>query len=456
MKKLSLFLIISKLAFAQTISFEEALNQTIENSKDLQKQKINIDIAKTNSDFIDGVNFGKVSLNSDISRTNHSGYVFMGKLSSREATFKDFGAEDFNPLNPNVLDVKPKDLNYPDSYTSINSYISYDLPLFTGFALYHQKGILKLQEKANEILYNLDKKNLEFEVLKAYNSAVLAKDFVKTMQKAKDTIGFIKNGAKEFHKNGLVTKIDVNEAELYFLNTNSNLIEAENNFKLSLAYLKFLTSNENISDVENLQNTYLEIKEFEDLYKIALKNRDEITLQNISIEANNKNIKANQGSYYPSVFTHLEYGYNDDKFSTSKDKDYYMALLGISLTLFDGTRSANLEKSRLEYLKAKLDFEKLQDGIKLEVQKAILDYKAKQEILKEKILASELASSVLNQAKLQYKNRLISMTTLLSQETNYRQSQTMLLNAKYENSLALARLNLVLGQNLQKDYKWDF
>ena len=452
MKKLSLFLIISKLAFAQTISFEEALNQTIENSKDLQKQKINIDIAKTNSDFIDGLNFGKVSLNSDISRTNHSGYVFMGKLSSREATFKDFGFIE-NTRNPNDIDIAPKDLNYPDSYTSINSYISYDLPLFTGFALYHKKGILKLQEKANEILYNLDKKTLEFEVLKAYNSAVLAKDFVKTMQKAKDTIGFIKNGAKEFHKNGLVTKIDVNEAELYFLNTNSNLIEAENNFKLSLAYLKFLTSNENISDVENLQNTYLEIKEFEDLYKIALKNRDEITLQNISIEANNKNIKANQGSYYPSVFTHLEYGYNDDKFSTSKDKDYYMALLGISLTLFDGTRSANLEKSRLEYLKAKLDFEKLQDGIKLEVQKAILDYKAKQEILKEKILASELASSVLNQAKLQYKNRLISMTTLLSQETNYRQSQTMLLNAKYENSLALARLNLVLGQNLQKDYK---
>ncbi len=452
MKKLSLFLIISKLAFAQTISFEEALNQTIENSKDLQKQKINIDIAKTNSDFIDGVNFGKVSLNSDISRTNHSGYVFMGKLSSREATFRDFGFIE-NTGNLNDIDIAPKDLNYPEAYTSINSYISYDLPLFTGFALYHQKGILKLQEKANEILYNLDKKNLEFEVLKAYNSAVLAKDFVKTMQKGKDTIGFIKNGAKEFHKNGLVTKIDVNEAELYFLNTNSNLIEAENNFKLSLAYLKFLTSNENISDVENLQNTYLEIKEFEDLYKIALKNRDEITLQNISIEANNKNIKANQGSYYPSIFTHLEYGYNDDKFSTSKDKDYYMALLGISLTLFDGTRSAKVEKSRLEYLKSKLDFEKLQDGIKLEVQKAILDYKAKQEILKEKILASELANSVLNQAKLQYKNRLISMTTLLSQETNYRQSQTMLLNAKYENSLALARLNLVLGQNLQKDYK---
>ena len=62
----------------------------------------------------------------------------MGKLSNREATFKDFGFIQTRS-NPNVLDVKPKDLNYPDSYTSINSYISYDLPLFTGFALYHQK-----------------------------------------------------------------------------------------------------------------------------------------------------------------------------------------------------------------------------------------------------------------------------------------------------------------------------
>lgn len=453
MKKIYLFLLISNLCFAQTVGFEEVLKEAIENSKDLQKQKIDIDIAKTNSDFIDGVNFGKVSLNSDISRTNHAGYVFMGKLSSREANFGDFGAGEFNPSNPNVLSVEPKDLNYPKAYTSINSYISYDLPLFTGFALYHQKGILKLQEKANELLYNLDKKTLEFEVLKAYNSAVLAKDFVKTMQKAKTTIEFIEKGAIEFHKHGLVTKIDVNEAKLYLLNTNSSLIEAQNNFKLSLAYLKYLTSNENISDVENLQNSYLKLSEFEDLYKIALEKRDEITLQNISIEANSKNIKVNQGSYYPSIFTHLEYGYNDDKFSTSKDKDYYMALLGISLTLFDTTRGAKVEKSRLEYLKAKLDFAKLQDGIKLEVEKALLDYRAKQELLKEKIASNDLALDILNQAKLQYKNRLISMTTLLLQETNYRKTQTMLLNAKYENSLALAKLNLVLGQNLQKDDK---
>ena len=118
---------------------------------------------------------GKESTNIDkaIQGYNELTDTILGRFCKKQG-FKDFGFAQ----NTGDMNTAPKDLNYPDSYTSINSYISYDLPLFTGFALYHQKGILKLQEKANEILYNLDKKNLEFEVLKAYNSAVLAKDFV--------------------------------------------------------------------------------------------------------------------------------------------------------------------------------------------------------------------------------------------------------------------------------------
>lgn len=445
MKKIYLSLLISHFCFAQTINFSEALKQSLGNSKDLKKQELNIQISKEDTNSITASNYGVLSLNSNISRTNHAGYVFMGKLSSREATFKDFG---FSQMNEGI-NTTPKDLNYPGDRTAINNFVSYDLPLFTGFKLENYKDISKLQEKANEILYNLDKKNLEFEVLKAYNGAVLSKDYLKTMKNAQKNIEFIHNSALEFHKNDLVTKIDVNEAKVYMLNVNSKLVEAENNFNLSLAYLKFLTSNELISDVEGIQNIYFDFENEEELYKKALEKRDEVSLQKISIDANNKNIDIQKSSYYPQVFTHLEYGVNDNKFTSDQDKDYYMALLGISLIIFDGSRNALVEKAKLEELKSKLDYEKLKDGIKLELEKAMLNYKAKQAILKEKIEAKELANEVLNQAKLQYKNRLISMTTLLNQETNYEKSQTMLLEAIYENSLALANLNLVLGKNIK-------
>ncbi|MCG3664259.1 TolC family protein [Aliarcobacter butzleri] len=448
-KKIYLSFLISTLCYSQSINFNEVLQQALENSKDLKKQALNIDSIKQDYNIVDGINYGKVSISSEVSRTNHAGYVFNSKLSSREATFRDFG---FSQMNEG-MDIIPKDLNYPNDRTNINSYVSYDIPLFMGFKIENQKDILKLQEKANELLYNLDKKNLEFEILKAYNGAVVAKDFVKALEKAKQTVEFIYEGAKEFHKNGLVTKIDVNEAKVYQLNINSTLTEAKNNFNLALAYLKYLTSNENITDVENLENIYFDLKNFDELYNSALETRDEVKMQNITIEANKKSIDVQKGSYYPTVFSHLEYGVNDDRFTASKDKDYYIALVGISLTLFDSSRSAYLEKSKIEHLKSSLDYEKLKDGIKLELEKAILDYKAKQEILKEKIEAKNLAFEVLNQANLQYKNRLISMTTLLSQEANFRKSESMLINARYENSLALAKLNLVLGQNLNKDEK---
>ena len=446
MHKIYLSLLLVSFAYAQSVSFDKILETTIKNSKDLQKQKLNIESSKLDIENIDAVSYGKFSLSEEISRTNHAGYVFNYKLSSREASFKDFG---FSQQSEG-LNVQPKDLNYPEARNNFNTKLTYDIPLFTGFKLSNHKDILKLQEQANTIKYNLDVKELEFEVLKAYNSAVIAKDFVKALEKAKEAITFMKNGAIAFHKEGLVTKIDVNEAKVYESNINSQLLESKNNFQLALAYLSFLSSDESISDVEDLKNLYFKFPNEKELYSQALENRDEVKMQNIQVNASKKNIDIAKAAYYPSVFSRLEYGYNDDTLTLSEDKDYYMAMVGITITLFDNTRSIEKQKSQIEYQKANLNEEKLKDAIKLELKKAMLNLETKEKILEEKIEAKNLASDILEQAKLQYKNQLISMTTLLQQEANYRKNEALLIEARYEKSLALASLNLVLGKNIKE------
>ena len=446
MHKIYLSLLLVSFAYAQSVSFDKILETTIKNSKDLQKQKLNIESSKLDIENIDAVSYGKFSLSEEISRTNHAGYVFNYKLSSREASFKDFG---FSQQSEG-LNVQPKDLNYPEARNNFNTKLTYDIPLFTGFKLSNQKDILKLQKQANTIKYNLDVKELEFEVLKAYNSAVIAKDFVKALEKAKEAITFMKNGAIAFHKEGLVTKIDVNEAKVYESNINSQLLESKNNFQLALAYLSFLSSDESISDVEDLKNLYFKFPNEKELYSQALENRDEVKMQNIQVNASKKNIDIAKAAYYPSVFSRLEYGYNDDTLTLSEDKDYYMAMVGITITLFDNTRSIEKQKSQIEYQKANLNEEKLKDAIKLELKKAMLNLETKEKILEEKIEAKNLASDILEQAKLQYKNQLISMTTLLQQEANYRKNEALLIQARYEKSLALASLNLVLGKIIKE------
>ena len=447
MNKIYLSLLLTSFSYAQSVNFDKILDLTIKNNKDLKQQQLSIDSSKLDIDYIDSISYGKASLSHEISRTNHSGYVFNSKLSAREATFDDFG---FSQMNEG-LKTEPKNLNYPEDRNNFTTKLSYDIPLFTGFKLSNQKDILKLQEKANEIKYNLDVKELEFEVLKAYNSAVVAKDFIKALEKAKESIEFMKNGAIAFHKEGLVTKIDVNEAKVYESNINSQLLEAQNNFQLALAYLGFLSSDDSIKDVEELENIYFKFPNEEELYAKALENRDEVKMQNIQVNATKKNIEIANSSYYPSVYSHLEYGYNDDKVTVDSDKNYYMAMIGISLTLFDNTRSIEKQKNKIEYQKASLNEEKLKDAIKLELKKAILNLETKEKVLAQKIEAKDLANDILNQAKLQYKNQLISMTTLLQQEANFRKNEALLIQARYEKSLALASLNLILGKNIKEE-----
>ncbi len=446
MHKIYLSLILVSFAYAQSVSFDKILETTIKNSKDLQEQKLNIDSSKLDIANVDSLSYGKLSLSEEMSRTNNAGYVFSYKLASREASFRDFG---FTQQSEGI-DVQPTDLNYPEDRNNFNTKLTYDIPLFTGFKLSNQKDILKLQEKANNIKYNLDVKELEFEVLKAYNSAVVAKDFIKALEKAKEAIVFMRNAAMAFHKEGLVTKIDVNEAKVYEANINSQLLESKNNFQLALAYLSFLSSDETITDVQELKNLYFKFPNEKELYTQALENRDEVKMQDIQVNASKKNIDIAKASYYPTVFSRLEYGYNDNTLTVDTDKDYYMAMVGISITLFDNTRSIEKQKSQIEYQKASLNQEKLKDAIKLELKKAMLNLETKEKVLEEKIEAKTLANDILEQAELQYKNRLISMTTLLQQEANFRKNEALLIQAKYEKSLALASLNLVLGKNIKE------
>lgn len=442
MNKIILSLVLSSsLAFTQTIDFDKALELTLQNNKQIKNTKLDIDITKENKSEILGVQLGKLEFSHEASNTNHPGYVFNSKLSSREASFRDFG---FIQQNEGI-DVQPTDLNYPDARNNFTSKVSYNLPLFTGFKISNQKDIIKLQEKANELKLNLSKKQLSFEVLKAYNSAVVAKEFIIAVNKTKEAITYVVKQANEFHKEGLVTKIDVKQATVHELNVNSKLIEAQNNFDVAIAYLKFLTSDETISDVFDMKHIYCDVNSIDDLYEKALQNRDEFKMQEINKQAMKKNIDVVNSEYMPTIYSHFEYGFNDNSIDLDNTKDYYMAVVGLKYNIFDMTRSAKSEKASLEYKKSVNNLEQLQDMIKLEIKKSISNLNAKEKVLTEKIKAKELAQEVFEQSNLMYKNQLISMTNLLEQEANLQRNEAALINAKYDYSLALANIALVLG-----------
>jgi outer membrane protein TolC len=441
------------LLFGYTIDFENSLAKTIELNKGLQAKKLSVENAKLDLDIANGYDYGSLIFNENISRTNNAGYIFSMKLASREASFADFGFSEFDTsVNQDILlATEPNDLNYPESRTNYETKVTYEIPLFTGFKLENAKKMAKLQVLANRAKYNYDKKELGLEVLKAYNGAVASKEFIKATQKAKDATALFVRFANELYKEGLVTSIDVKQAQVYDMGVDASIIEAQNRYELAISYLRFLTTDENITDVggfKNINNALGTIKELQDK---AHENREDFSSMKYNTQTMKAKIDMQKADYFPTIGAQIEYGYNDNTMNNiNSEHDYYMGAVGLSYNLFDGSiTTSKTQKAKIEYKKTKYYFDYMKDGIKLEVEKNILTLKAKEKILQQKIQANNLSDEVLEQSQELYKNHLINMSNLLTQQANQQKANAEMILAKYEKSLASAKLKVSIGDSLK-------
>lgn len=461
MKKSYLLLIAPIFLYSYTIDFESSLDKTINNNKDLKAKKLEIEKSKFDLKEARGYSYGSLVFSENIIKTNHPGHVFGLKLGAREASFSDFGFDQFLSQMGNVgtpagqkalLDTQPKNLNEPEARTNFETKLTYKVPIFTGFKLKSAKKMAKLQLLAKKALYNYNEKSLGLEVLKAYNGAVAAKEFIKATQKAKEATSLFVDFANELFKEGLVTSIDVKQSKVYDMGVDSKMIEAKNSYELALSYLRFLTSDELISDVGEFKMIYNDASSMLVLQDKAQQNREDYKWMKYNTDTMKSKIDFDSSNKYPILGAQIEYGYNDDKFNTSNidEHDYYLGALGLSYTIFDGAvTSSKSQKAKIQYKQTMNYYNYMKDGIKLEVEKNFLNLQAKNKILKQKIKAYNLSNEVLEQASQMYKNHLINMTNLLTQQANEQKANAEMIMAKYEKSLAEATLKVSLGEGLK-------
>ena len=285
-----LCLIIPSLIMAKSVTFDEALQLSLQNNHELKAKKLEVDKAKASLQEAKGSELGVLKFNENISRTNHAGYVFGMKMGQRQATFGDFGFDIHAmslmtpPTMNDFMQTAPNALNNPEAVTNYETKLTYEIPLFAGFKIQNAKTMMELQIKANEFRYKADEKTLALEVLKAYNGAVAAKQFIKATKMAKEATNAFVHFADEMFKEGFTTKIDVKQAEAYDLDVDAKTIEAKNSFDLAIAYLKFLSDDTDISDVSDFKNFDILQANLQDLQRNALQNREDLNWMNLNKE----------------------------------------------------------------------------------------------------------------------------------------------------------------------------
>lgn len=465
MKKKLLILMLPVAVFSKTVDFDTALRLTIENNQELKAKQLEVKSAKKDAEEADSYNYGTFAVNETISNTNHPGYVFGMKMAAGEATFDDFGFGYFidqmsGLMNPatyaqtkaSLLEHEPDNLNEPDARTNVETKFTYDIPLFVGYKLENGRTMATMQGMAKEAKYQHDEKALGLNVLQAYNGAVTAKRFIELTKKGRAKAdSFIKTATDMYNKR-LTRIIDVKQAKMAYKSIDTKLKEAENNYEVAIAYLRFLTGDDSITDVGELQTAQCAITTLPDLQQTALDNRDDLTWMEYNARTMEKKIAYDSSDRYPTIGAHVEYGFNDDQFTVDSDHDYYMVAVGLKFNIFDGgLTKVKQEKAQLDYLKTKNYQELMRNGVQLEVEKNFLELQTKKTTLKEKIETGKMSEDILDETVSIYKNNLgfrTNMMYLLMSLQGMMTAQADVIMSEYEKTIAAARLKLSLGKSL--------
>ena len=235
-----------------SLSLKDAINMLKVENLEIKSSNLEIESSQSDIDIIKGENYGKLELIQDVINSNDAGNVFGFKLTSREANFGDFGAEEFmNNYMAGTPDYEtpPNDLNYPGSRNFFQTKLKYEVPLFTGFELTNYEKIMKSIKKIKKI----DKEKIinqkVYELKKSYYDMALLNISEINLNKILNNISNLENIVNEMVEVGYAKKIDLLEIKSKKVNLERTIKKISLNKKLIYHYISFLL-NTKINNIE--------------------------------------------------------------------------------------------------------------------------------------------------------------------------------------------------------------
>ena len=428
------------------LSLNEAIEILKTKNLEIEVAKLEEKSAKVNEQTVLGKNWGTLNFTQDFARSNDAGNVFGFKLTSREATFGDFGFSEFDSTNPGILAVQPKDLNYPDDRNFFQSKLKYEVPLFTGFALSYYSDIMSNVSKIKKLDKSKVINEKVYQLRKSYYDMALLNDSIDHLNKILQNIETLENTTQNMIDVGYAKKVDLLEVKAKKGNVTRILIKLNANKKLLYHYISFLL-NQNIKQITPPSSP------------IALPTYDDNTIINSNLDIQKAStalvikhdmVSVSQAAYYPTVGAFAEIATADDTFlgDASNHKAYTVGAR-LSWNIFNGAiDSAKIEKAKIQNLQMQSKVSLAKEGIKLKLAKIrteITSANAKIDSLEKELI---LADTIYDNYEGRYKEKLSSMSDVIIKQSAQIEKILQLLAAENERNEKIFALEKLA--NIQK------
>jgi len=425
-----------------SLTLNEAINILQRQNLEIQAAKFDVKVAKEDETTVSGMNWGKLDFEQNIARSNDAGNVFGFKLSSREATFGDFGFGDFGGALP--MDTPPPSLNYPDDRNFFQSKLKYEVPLFTGFALSSYSDIKSSMTK----MKTLEKEQLVnekiYQLRKSFYDMALLESSMKNLNKILENIAVLEDMTQSMIDVGYAKKVDLLEVKAKKGNVKRLLMNMDSNKKLLYHYLSFLL-NQNVQDIST-PDTDVPMPLYSDAD--ILNNNLDIQKAKTGLLIQKSMIDASQAVYYPTVGAFAELATADDTLlGDASDHKSYTVGARLTWNIFNGgVDNANIEKSKLAHLKTQTQVELAKNGIALEIAKIRTEISNSDDEIKSLKDELALADLIYENYEGRYREKLSSMSDVIIKQSEQIQKILELQVAKNKRNQKVFALEKIANQ----------
>ena len=441
-----LFLLLMALplfAGMKQLSLNDAIKIVKKDNLELKISRFNEQMKQYESEAAEGHKYGKLDLSVAGMRSNDALNVFGFKLQSREANFGAFGFSEFDGMNANILNVEPRDLNYPDDRNHFQTKISYMLPVYTGGKLTEYERITDSMHRMSQFDTQKLLNEKIFQTKKAFYDISLVENYIRNLSKIIRNIERLESIVKTMQKEGYAQNIDLLEVEARKAEAESMFNQAKLNKELAYQFLSFLLNTE-VST----------IKKVNDMAPMPRVTASEIEANNLDIqkallgqEITEMAVNVEKANFRPTVGGFAEYGSADDNlWNDFADKDAYTVGVQVQWNLFSGgTDEANLEKAKVNRLRVKDQVALAKSGIALKVKKLQTEILSETADVKSYQKQLKFARKVYENYSARYKEGIVSISDVLIKQSKELEMLLKLLSVKNKRNTKIFELNSILN-----------
>jgi outer membrane protein TolC len=437
---------VGQAALAETLSFQQCVERALSQNPDIEVSQAQIDQAQAAVRQAEANHMPKVNLSLTGTYTNDALNAFGLKLGQRQATFGDFGAGEFNPADPNVLKIAPRDLNHPGGTGNVNTRIEVLVPVYNGGMVESYVRQARAYTRAAQAGDAHARQMLIKNVLMAYQGVHTARAYVKVGEQAQAAAEEYVRITERMQQQGMVVKSDVLTARVHLDDVKLQLARARNAEAAALDQLHLLLGMPLEAPLDvGPELVPLPLQgELPELQQKAKDGHPALQAMRHQLEGVTANVDVARAGLLPQFNVMLRQDWNDQ--ALGFESSSYTVAGVLSWNAFDaGGTSAAVDRAQAARIETAAKLRQAEEGIQFQVREALRKSREADKAVAARELAVELADEAQRLVKKRYENGLATMVELLAAQTQLDKAQADLVAARYEQVVQRAELKRAVG-----------